>query len=886
MENPSEKNYPKFFKDIESYCPEEVSKISEEDGENAIIYGIPCFKIEKGKSDEGFIFLSESLSDFITFSNKDEEEIENLNIKIIHQITFNQESENLKGYKKKNEKEIFFQILIGQKSHDFGMNSKEQLLLAIKGLLSIFTKKEIKSEESIEGHIIQFVNKYDYNSDNLIEDDEFKLISNKLGISHKLLKKYLDTDKDNIVSQDELIQFLKSKTSGENLNEIFKQYSTKDESNKTYFMTPSLLKKFFNEVQEEPISELETYQILINFKSGLDFNLKRKINKKIYNHYIKNKNEIDEEKIKEIIDKVRSKNKLEQKIELKLNLREFYYMLNSALLTVYNFEKMREKLDLNRPLTDYFIKSSHNTYITGHQLSGTSSAKMYSLSLLEGYRLVELDCYNGSGDDIIITHGYTLVSDLKLDDVLKELKESAFTHSSMPVILSIENHLDKNHQNIMAKKIQEILGDLYIFPSDTKPEFLPTLKDMKNKFIVKCGGKRIWQNEDIKRPEINIQDDKEKVKDKKNKKYIYLDNLNDVIDSDEENEKEEKKDKKEDKEEEDDEKNLDKFRKIFEMDIIPTPDLRKSLKSFRKHSAENNKTMEFQKQETKEENDEDEKDEENEKEDEIIQSLEKIRGLPGTSFKSNEIEKRHYQPWECLTIKDKKFIKYHSDPKKHKEILKLSQHCVLKAYPTSFSSKNYDIIKCWLCGCQIAALNIQALEDDYTLFNTVFFYQNSKCGFVLKPQKLLNPNCELNNDKANYILKLKIISCYNLINLLELEDDEKIEKSTLNIEIYSLGSEKDDKNPHKKFEVKGGLMFPEIGKDKNKIEYEIPIYENDLGGIMIKFLYDGKMIGRGCIPYCLMKNGYRKIPLFDNNCYICDGAFVIGYFNKCAKKEK
>ena len=58
MENPSEKNYQKFFKDIESYCTEEVSKISEEDGENAIIYGIPCFKIEKGKSDEGFIFLS------------------------------------------------------------------------------------------------------------------------------------------------------------------------------------------------------------------------------------------------------------------------------------------------------------------------------------------------------------------------------------------------------------------------------------------------------------------------------------------------------------------------------------------------------------------------------------------------------------------------------------------------------------------------------------------------------------------------------------------------------------------------------------------------------------------------------------------------------------
>ena len=873
MENESDKNLPKFFKDLESYCPEEVSKISEEEGENAIIYGIPCFKIEKGRPYEGFIFLSESISDYITFSNKAKDTIEKLDIKNIHQMTFNQESKNLKGYKKKDQKEIFFQILLGQKSYDFCMKSKEQLLLAIKGLLSIFTKNVIKSEESIGGHITQMANKYDVNLDNEINTDEFKLLANKLGISHKLLKKYLDVNNDGIVSQEELIQYLKSKTSGENLNEIFQKFATIEKSNNEYYMTPINLKKFFHEVQEEPISDLETYQLLINFKGGLDFNLKRKINKKIYNFFIKNKNEINEEKIQEIIDKVRNKNKIEEKVELKLNLREFYYMLNSPLLTVYDLEKMRKKLDLNRPLTDYFIKSSHNTYITGHQLSGTSSAKMYSLSILEGYRLVELDCYNGSGDDIVITHGYTLVSKLKLDDILKELKESAFTHSPMPVILSIENHLDENHQNIMAKKIQEILGDLYIFPTDNKPEFLPTLKEMKNKFIVKCGGKRIWQNEEIKKNiEINKEENKDKIKDNKNKKYIYLDNLNDVVDSDEDNEKEEiKKDNKDD-----DEKNLDKFRKIFGMDIIPSAEERKSLNTIRKHSVDNNTNLEIQKKETKE-------DEENEKEDEIIQSLEKIRGLPGTSFKYDEIEKRHYQPWECLTIKDKKFMKFYSDSKKHKEILKLSQHCVLKAYPSSFSSKNYDIIKCWLCGCQIAALNIQALEDDYTLFNTVFFYQNKKCGFVLKPQKLLDSNCEFNNDKANYVLKLEIISCYNLINLLELNEETLIEKSNLSIEIYSLGSEKDDKNPHKKFELKGGLMFPEISKDKNKIEYEIPIYEDELGGIMIKFYYGGKMIGRGCIPYCLMKNGYRKIPLFDNNCYICNGAFVLGYFYKSKK---
>ena len=857
MKNESAKNYPKFFKDIESYFPEEVSKISEEDGENAIIYGTPCLKIEKGHSYEGFIFLSESLSDYITFSNKSQDNIEKLSIKNIHQITFNNDTENLKEYKKKNKDEIFFQILIGQKFYDFGMKEKKDLLLVIKGLLSIFSKKIIKSEESIEGHLIELINKYDLDSDNKYNNSELQLIFNKLGISAKLLKMEFDLNHDGEVSIDELIQYIKSKTSGENLKEVFEKYSSKNDNNE-YKMNQLNLKKFFYEIQEEPLSDLEAYQLLINFKNGIDTSIKRKINKKIENAYTKNDKKICDEKIQEIIEKVRNKYKIETKIELNLDLKEFNNMLNSPLLTVYKMDKMNAKLNLDRPLTDYFIKSSHNTYITGHQLSGTSSSKLYSLCLLEGYRLVELDCYNGSGDDIVITHGYTLVSKLKLDDVLKELKSSAFINSSMPVILSIENHLDENHQNIMAKKLKEILGDLYIFPYDTKPEFLPTLKEMKNKFIVKCGGKRLWTNEDIKKAEI--KSDNNEIDKEKTKKYVYLDNLKDATDSDEEQEPK--------KEEEEVDQN------IFKYNLNKTPEMEESLKSIRKQSYENNEANNNNREiKNKEKSNESEKETENN----TIQNLEKIRGLPGTSYKSKEIEKKHYQPWECLTIKDKKFIEYCSKPEKYKRTLKLSQHCVLKAYPTSFSSNNYDIIKCWLCGCQIAALNIQALEDDYTLYNTVFFYQNQKCGFVLKPDKLLDPNYEKINDKPLYNIKIRIISGYNFINLMETKEDAIIKKENIDIEIYSLGSEYDDKNKHKKYEIKGGLMFPEIYN--NKIEYEAPIYEYDLGGIIIKFNYGGKMFGRACIPYCLMKNGYRKIPLFDNDCYICDGAFLLGYFH-------
>ena len=822
-----------------NYLNENQTLLKDEDAENAIIYGINCIQIKDNNLYNAVICLSPISKEELNFIIKEKSKIIRNDIDNIASINFKASFPNSDYFISYLNSNDFCEILIDRESYIFYFKDKSNSLLFAKGLLS--SSNSLLNNQS--AHIDINLDKFNENFNNELEDEELKYFSSHLGLNYAVLKSEIDVDKNNTVSMSEMKDYIKKRLSGEQFRPIFEKYATLQNRYNEKCMGPIDLQKFFIEIQKEEISYLEACQIIIEFNSLENNDKKRQVIQSFEDILVKNKT-INTQEIESILavqnTETNESIKASDHLRLYLTLYEFNMMLHSLYLTVYDREKLNINLDLDRPINEYFIKSTHNTYITKHQLTGESSAKMYSTSLLYNFRLVELDCYNGEGDNIIITHGYTLVTDLDLEEILYELKETAFINSDLPVILSIENHLDERHQNIMANKLKSILGDLYIFPYNEKPKYVPTLREMQKKFLVKCSGRKLWENDNIPKrpynsnvnntPNSGIYSKQSQLGQSRTslglsrtltgKKIIFLD------------------------------------KKKFNYDVTgQNINTRNSLMASTRSSIHRTQTTEYK----------------------MTSGLENVRGLLGVKFNKEKIKTNYYKPWEMITMKCSKAMKFSEDFVDKNDMIYLTQQCLVKVYPENFDSSNYNMIKCFSCGFQACALNIQATDDDFILYDKIFFKQYQGLGYVVKPEKLLSKNFYSYYDRPSFIFHMEILSLKNCSKLIENENITIDDQGQLSLRIYSIGIKEDENNDALTFKLTNGVIFPNFQGEYPTINYRV--HDFDLSAIMIKIKYKEKMVGRCCIPYTIMKLGFRRIPIYDNQCFNIENAYMVGFFN-------
>lgn len=168
----------------------------------------------------------------------------------------------------------------------------------------------------------------------------------------------------------------------------------------------------------------------------------------------------------------------------RMNLDTFAGFLASPSNGIYASRAPQSRFD--RPLNEYFISSSHNTYLLGRQVAGASSTEAYISALQRGCRCVEIDCWDGADGRPIVSHGRTLTTSVLFADCITVINRYAFISCDFPLILSLEVHCNPEQQLAMVKIMKDTFKDqLILEPLMTNFFILPSPEELKGRILVK-----------------------------------------------------------------------------------------------------------------------------------------------------------------------------------------------------------------------------------------------------------------------------------------------------------------------------------------------------------------------------------------------------------------